>query len=151
MASSTRRDAESLLGRFWKYENTTVNFAPVDPSEPRLGGSVVANVKGFDVRTFTPYTRVYHGVYGEDFLTFGEFSSAPENEAALLKIFENDGSVVDKHSFKFTDNKVYYSREVNGEVKDTEIEHAIEESELTQGIAQTWTETMFYGAGNKAM
>jgi hypothetical protein len=124
----------------------------VDPSEPRLGGSVTASVKGFDVRTFTPYTKTYHGVYGEDFLTFGEFAEgAPESDEALLRIFENDSSVVDKHSFKFTDNKVYYSRDVNAEVKDADIEHAIEESELTQAVPQTWTETMFYGAGNKAM
>jgi hypothetical protein len=141
-----------LFGRFWKYENTTVNLLPVDPQQPRLGGSVTASVKGFDVRTFTPYIRTYHGVYGEDFLTFGEFKlGAPDNEEALLRIFEDDGSVVDKHSFKFTDNRVYYSREVNAGEKDTEIEHAIEESELTQGVAQTWTETLFYGAGNKAM
>jgi hypothetical protein len=141
-----------LFGRYWKYENTTVNFEPVDPQEPRLGGSVTANVKGFDVRTFTPYVRTYHGVYGEDFLTFGQFADgAPESEEALLKIFEEDGSVIDKHSFKFTDNRVYYSREVNAEAKDAEIEHFIPESELTQAVAQTWSETLFYGAGNKAM
>jgi hypothetical protein len=124
----------------------------VDPQEPRLGGSVTASVKGFDVRTFTPYKKTYHGVYGEDFLTYGTFAEgAPESEEALLKIFEEDGSVVDKHSFKFTDNRVYYSREVNAEVNDAEIEHAIAESELTQAVAQTWSETLFYGAGNKAM
>jgi hypothetical protein len=26
----TRRDQESLLGRFWKYENATINLIPVD-------------------------------------------------------------------------------------------------------------------------
>ena len=34
----TRRDAESLLKRFWRYENATINLIPVDESQPRLGG-----------------------------------------------------------------------------------------------------------------
>jgi len=126
-------------------------MSPVDNEQPRLGGKVTANVKGFDVRTFTPYARTYYGVYGEDFLTFGQFKqgSPLDSDEALLKIFENDGSVVDKHSFKFSNSRVYYSREVDAESLDEEIEHAISESELTASIPQTWTETMFYGAGNQ--
>ena len=50
-----------------------MTFYPVNPDEPRLGGKVAANVKGFDVRTFSPYTKTYYGVYGEDFVTYGQF------------------------------------------------------------------------------
>ena len=48
----------------------------------------------------------------------------PSNEATLLKIFE-DGSeeVIDRHFFKFENQKVTYSRSVNGNHKDTDIEH----------------------------
>ena len=69
----TRRDMESALGRFWKVEDTTVTFYPVNADEPRLGGKVAASVKGFDVSTFSPYTKTYYGVYGEDFVTYGQF------------------------------------------------------------------------------
>jgi len=67
----TRRDAESAFGRFWRYEINSITLVPVNPQEPRLGGKVTAKVRGFDFRTFTPYTKSYFGVYGEDFLTFG--------------------------------------------------------------------------------
>ena len=46
---------ESTFGRFWKFEDTTVTFYPVNADEPRLGGKVAAKVKGFDVSTFSPY------------------------------------------------------------------------------------------------
>ena len=148
----TRRDMESYAGRFWRFENTSLNLEPVDPSQPRLGGRVTASVKGFDVTTFAPFTKTYHGVYGEDFITYGEWAEgSPDNEEQLLQIFEDSAAVVDKHHFKFANNRVYYSRHVNGEVKDKELEHAIEESELTQAVAQTWAESLFYGAGNKAI
>lgn len=141
-----------MFGRFWRFENTSVNFQPVDPAEPRLGGRVAVSVQGFDVRTFAPYTKTYHGVYGEDFLTYGQFQDAdPASEEVLLQIFEDSSAVVDKHSFKFSDNRVYYSRHVDGAHVDSELEHAVAESELVPQIGQTWTETMFYGAGNKAM
>ncbi len=67
----TRRDLESVAKRFWKYENTTITFYPLDTNEPRLGGKVQAKVIGLDVRTFMPYQKTYHGVYGEDFVTYG--------------------------------------------------------------------------------
>ena len=105
---------ESALGRFWKVEDTTVTFYPVNADEPRLGGKVAASVKGFDVSTFSPYTKTYYGVYGEDFVTYGQFKGNQnpiDNDELLLKIFEDkDSSVVDKHSFKFNDNKITYSR-----------------------------------------
>jgi hypothetical protein len=71
----TRRDMESALKRFWKYENTTITFYPLNDQEPRLGGKVKAAVIGFNWQTCTPYKKTYYGVYGEDFVTYGEFKS----------------------------------------------------------------------------
>ena len=64
---------ESALGRFWRYTDTRIQLEPIDDSEPRLGGRVRATEYKFDVRTFTLGSTQYHGVYGEDFLTFAEF------------------------------------------------------------------------------
>lgn len=67
----TRRDMESTAKRFWRYENTTITFYPLDDQQPRLGGKVEAKVMGLDVCTFTPYMKTYYGVYGEDFVSYG--------------------------------------------------------------------------------
>lgn len=72
---------ESMFGRFWRHESTKLSLTPADPEQPRLGGSVVAKVRGFDVRTFTPFFKTYHGVYSEDYLAYGEFrEGAPESD-----------------------------------------------------------------------
>ena len=144
---------ESLAKRFWKFENTQITLHPLDDSDPRQGGRVQARVSGIDVRTLTPYTKTLYGVYGEDFITFGDYGSSDnvrDNDSELLKLFdENDSSVVDKHTFKFEKNQVTYQRAVNGEHLDPEVEHSIEETELTPHVEQTWSETLFYGIGNK--
>ena len=104
--SVSRRDMMSSFGRFWKYSDTRINLIPLNDNEPRMGGRVQATETCFDIRTFTLSNKSYHGVYGEDFLTFGEFHSDvdPENEATLLEIFEDDSKQVsDRHFFKFAD------------------------------------------------
>ena len=69
-----------------------------------------------------------------------------------MQIFEyHSDHVLDKHLFKFADSKLLYSRTVNAEKVDAEIEHAIRESELRPLIHDTWTESLFYGLGNKRM
>ena len=103
------------------------------------------------MRTFTLQNKQYHGVYGEDFLTFGQFNSEvdPDNEAVLLQIFEEDSdAVVDRHMFKFENNQVNYSRNVDGDQVDADIEHAIESTPLQGTVGDSWSETFFYGAGN---
>ncbi len=45
MMEVTRRDMESLAGRFWRYENSRFSLMPVDSEQPRLGGKV--QVKSF--------------------------------------------------------------------------------------------------------
>ena len=146
---------ESQFGRFWKYQDTRITLFPVDEQKPRLGGRVQATEYAMDFRTLTPSSTTFFGVYGEDFLTYAEFSKDynPDDEATLLKIFEADNdAILDKHSFKFDENqKVSYSREINGEAKDLEINHAIEETNLNETVRETWTETFFYGVGNKSM
>ena len=97
----------------------------------------------------------YFGVYGEDFITYAEFSkdANPDDEATLLKIFEEGSDVIlDKHSWKFGDDqRITYSRELNESVKDTEIDHKIEETVLSPVVRDTWSEALFYGVGNKQM
>ena len=85
-----RRDMESLFKRFWKCENTTINLLPLDPENPREGGRVAATVVGLDVRTFTPYKKTYNGVYGEDFVTFGEVAGVEtaDEDDKLLKLMD---------------------------------------------------------------
>ena len=59
----------------------------MNEADPRQGGRVQARVTGLDVRTFTPYSMTRYGVYGEDFLTFGQFrdnSSVGSDDNALL-------------------------------------------------------------------
>jgi len=50
----TRRDMESFLGRFWRYENATIQLIPVDEKQPRLGGKVQVKSLAFNFQTFTP-------------------------------------------------------------------------------------------------
>ena len=147
-----RRDMESTLGRFWRYTDTRIALSPVDESEPRLGGRVQATEYKFDVRTFTFGKTHYYGVYGEDFLVYAEFDKGMEvnSDETLIKAVEGGEGVLDRHSFKFENNRVHYSRQVSDQ-KDTEVEHAIEESELAETLDNSWSETFFYGIGNRQM
>ena len=110
-----------------------------------------------DWRTFTPSFKTLYGVYSDDFITFGEFSKEAgnplDNETALIQICdENDmASAPVKNMFRFENNKLYYSRHVNGDLRDLEIEHPIQETELETMIDQTWTEVLFYGLANKGI
>ena len=143
---------ESTFGRFWKYTDTRINLTPIDIEEPRLGGRVDATEWKLDVRTLSVSKTNYHGVYGEDFLTFAEFDKDVDvkQDENLIQAVEGGEGVLDRHSFRFENGKVLYSRQVS-EVKDLEVEHEIDESELTETIPQTWSESLFYGVGNKAM
>jgi hypothetical protein len=58
-------------------------------------------------------------------------------------------TVPEKTTFRFENNQLLYKREVNGEVIDSEIEHSVDESKLHPLIDQSWSETLFYGLGNK--
>ncbi len=151
----TRRDMESYWGRYWRYENARITLIPVDESQPQLGGKVQVKAFVMDWRTFTPSLKTLYGVYSDDFITFGEFSKDSGNpldsEETLLKLFdENDQTTVpDKTTFRFQNNALFYKREVNGEVVDTEIEQEVNDSKLHPIVEQSWSETLFYGVGNK--
>lgn len=146
---------ESKWGRYWRYENAQITLIPVDEAQPQLGGKVKVKAYIMDWRTFTPQIKTLYGVYSDDFVTFGEFAKSAgnplDNEEVLLKVFDeaDKETVPERTTFRFENNQLHYKREVNGEVVDTEIEHAIEESKLNLLIDQSWSETLFYGLGNK--
>ena len=50
----TRRDAESLIGRFWRTQSFRMSLHPLDDQQPGLGGRVTAKVSTMDFRTMTP-------------------------------------------------------------------------------------------------
>ena len=58
---------------------------------------------------------------------------------------------MDKTSFKFEANGIYFTKEVNEELDDVEINHPIEETKLDVLVDESWTEALFYGVGNKAV
>ena len=156
----TRRDAETLLRRFWLYESTSITLLPVDESQPRLGGKVQAKSMVLDFRTLTLSSKTQYGVYSDDFVVFATFdkdSGNPlEDEELLLKVMESEVSddrsaLLDKTTFRFEGNRVVYGKEVNAEREDTELNHAIEETKLDVLIDESWTESLFYGIGNKAV
>jgi hypothetical protein len=146
---------ESKWGRFWRYESAQVTLIPVDETQPQLGGKVKVKAFVMDWRTFTPQLKTFYGVYSDDFITFGQFSKEAgnplENEEVLLKVCDDEdkATVADRTTFRFENGAVFYKREVNGEIIDSEIEHAVNEHKLQPLIDQTWSETFFYGLGNK--
>jgi hypothetical protein len=152
----TRRDMESIVGRFWRYESASITLMPVDESEPRLGGKVQVKSFGMDFRTLTPFVQTQYGVYSDDFISFGTFDKSVgnplEDEEILLKIVEEptgeDSIVLDKTTFNFEGNQLVYKKEVNDEKVDVEVNHSIAESPLDPIIDDSWTETFFYGVGN---
>ena len=152
----TRRDMESMMGRFWKYERNTINLIPVDENEPRLGGKVQVKSFVLDLQTLTLGMQTQYGVYSDDFVTFGTFDKEAGNplddEEVLLKIVSEDTGensvVLDKTMLKFENNELFFSKEVNQDKSDAEVNHAIEETKLDKVIADSWTEKFFYGVGN---
>ena len=108
----SRRDQESFAGRFWRYENSTINLHPVDEEQPRLGGKVEVRTMGFDFRTFLPIMNTQYGVYNDDFVTFGTYTdegSPLENEEVLLQIVEDQHpNIGDRVTFRFENNDVYF-------------------------------------------
>ena len=146
---------DTPVGRFWRYENAFISLIPVDPTQPRLGGKVQVKSLTMDWRTFTPTFKTLHGVYSDDFITFGEFRKEAgnplENEGELIKICDDNDilTVPVKNKFRFENYKLFFTKTVNGEVRDLEIEHPIPESELEVMIDQSWTEVLFYGLANK--
>jgi len=153
----TRRDMETYAGRYWRYENAFISLFPVDENQPRLGGKVRVKVLAIDWRTFTPSWKTLHGVYSDDFITFGEFKKEAgdpfHDEELLLKIVDQEDKsvVVDKTTFRFENNSLHFKKEVNGELADTEINQPVPETKLTPQLDQSWGEVFFYGLGNKNM
>jgi len=62
---------------------------------------------------------------------------------------EDHTTVPYRTTFRFENNNLFFKREINGEIFDTEVEHEVKEAKLTPLIDQSWSETLFYGLGNK--
>ena len=155
----TRRDLETFLHRFWRYESATINLKPVDEAQPRLGGAVEVSGFHIDFRTLTMGSTKQYGVYSDDFVSFGTFDKETgnplDNEELLLKITEDirgeSSPVLDRTTFKFEGNQVTFAKEVNDERVDTDVNHAVEAAPLDTLLDESWTEALFYGRGNSAM
>ena len=155
----TRRDLETYMQRFWKYEQATINLVPVDEAEPRLGGKVIVSSKSFDFQTLTPAAESLYGIYSDNMLTFGRFDKTAGNplddEELLLKLTEDvageSNPVLDKVTFTFSGNQLTFQKEVNEERLDAEVNHAVEATQLDTVHDETWIEALFYGRGNAAM
>lgn len=97
-----------------------------------------------------------YGVYSDNFVTYGTFpkseTSPMDDDELLLKVMDEDISgeagLIDKTSFKFEGNEVYFSKEVNEEKSDPELNHPVEETKLDVLVDDSWTEALFYGVGN---
>ena len=152
----TRRDLTSYARRFWLAEYSTFKLFPVDESQPRLGGKVEVTAFSLDVRTLRFRMKKLYGVYNDEFLSVGEFmteqgESPLGNESALLEVTKDvSGSKVlrNKRTFRFENDTLSFEEQVNEALADTEIEHAIEKTELQHHYPNTWSETFFYGLGN---
>ena len=133
-----------------------MQLTPIDADEPRLGGTVQVKTISMDWRTFTLGFKTQHGVYSDDFITYGTFAkdAGVDDEATLLKLVEDqnlddNSSILDKTTFRFDNNALSFSKEVNAEHCDPLVNHAIPESSLVPQHTDSWTETLFYGIGNK--
>jgi hypothetical protein len=93
----TRRDLETVFGRYWMYQNATINLIPIDETKPREGGKVHVKGYGFDFRTFTPQIINQYGIYNDEFVTFGTFIKSTgnplDNEEVLLKIVDEQNAI----------------------------------------------------------
>lgn len=149
---------ETYAGRYFRHENAYISLVPVDDQQPRLGGKVRVKLMTFDWRALTFSYKTLYGIYSDDFVTFGEFNKEAtqgedpfHNEELLLKVVDEEDRVTvpDRHTFRFENNALTYKREVNGDVKDADLEHEVKESRLTPLLDQSWSEVFFYGIGNK--
>ena len=97
--------------------------------------------------------QTQYGVYNDEFVTFGTFTSEAgnpfEDEEVLLRVMDDqDATVSDRTTFRFENNALHFQRDVNEELSDPEVNHAIANTELDEVQRDSWTETLFYGVGN---
>ena len=153
----TRRSMASILKKFWLLESSRFTLHPLDEEEPRQGGKVTVNSLIFDIRTFTIKFKTYYGIYGDDFIQYGEFKQGVDplnDEELLLKITEDikdSNDILQKSTFRFENDNLSFSHDVNTKELDEELHPIIPHNQLTYSMKRTWSETFFYGLGNKSM
>ena len=107
----------------------------------------------FNWRTLSISRKFVYGIYGEDFLQYGVFKKRDislDDEELLLEIAkDNSEEVAEKTTFKFDTDKIHFSHDVNPNLTNAEVNHQIQESVLIPQTRMTWTEGLFYNAGNK--
>ena len=150
----TRRDMTTPLGKFWKMESSRFTLHPLDESQPRLGGKVSVQALVFDVRTLTVKMKTLYGIYGDDFIQYGVFKEGShplDNEEELLKITENidkSDDISERITFKFSNDDLTFSHDINENLLDSELNHEVEENKLSHFTHTSWSEKLFYGIGN---
>ena len=153
----TRRDMTALAKRFWKLETNKFTLHPINEDDPRQGGKVTVRALTLDVRTLIPQMKTLYGIYGDDFIQYGEFAENLDplnDEELLLKITESiEGSdeIIKKTTFRFANDNLSYEHLVNENLLDKDLHFQINETPLMWSSKTSWSEKLFYGIGNKNM
>ena len=152
-----RRDMTSFFSKFLRVESARFTLHPLDPANPRQGGKVSVKSLVFDVRTFTFKIKTFYGIYGDDFIQYGEFNNGANplnDDELLLKITEdvdNSSEVAQRVTFKFSDDNLSFTHDVNSAKLDTEVDYGVTENKLSFCSKASWSERFFYGVGNQEM
>ena len=147
----------SIFHRFLRVESARFTLHPLDPANPRQGGKVSVKSLIFDVSTFTFKIKTFYGVYGDDFIQYGEFNSGVdplEDEELLLKVTEDvdkSADVLQRVTFRFSNDNLSFTHDVNSSKLDTEVDYGVTENKLSYCPKASWSERFFYGIGNQAM
>mmetsp|Transcript_23724 Transcript_23724/g.21087 ORF Transcript_23724/g.21087 Transcript_23724/m.21087 type:complete len:193 (+) Transcript_23724:32-610(+) len=153
----TRRDMTTFMRRFWKIESNKLTLHPLNEEDPRQGGKVEVKTLLFNIRTLTFSIKTQYGIYGDDFIQFGEFSgeaSPLEDEERLLKITESiqdSDDIMYKSTLKFENDNLTFAYETNDTLADPDFHIPVEKNELLFTPKTSWSEKFFYGVGNTNM
>ena len=79
--------------------------------------------------------QTQYGVYNDEFVTFGTFTKEAGNplddEEVLLRVMEDeDATVSDRTTFRFENNSLHFQKDVNTELADPHVNHAIDNTQL---------------------
>ena len=74
--------------------------------------------------------QTQYGIYNDEFVTYGTFTAEAGNplddEEVLLGVMDDSNSqVADKTTFRFENNELHFERDVNEDLTDAEVNHAI--------------------------
>ena len=97
-------------------------------------------------------------MYNDEFVSFGTYTKDAGNpldsDELLLKVVDDHSQsdlISDKTTFTFKNSELHFEREVNGDMTDPSLNHAIASTKLDGINKDSWTESLFYGLGNKSV